>query len=267
MRPNTSHSTRASSGSQLPGGKPRRGSSQLLFVIGLLGMVTLSPSLCLAETPRTGNLEFKVGSYEPDIDSEFSGSEPGPYETVFGEAIFPLYLVRGDYLFYQGIGSLGVGAGAGWGQASGHGKLADGTTSSDTTTFNMMPFDVGIIYEFDWLAQRWPVPFVPYGRADLTYTIWWFKNGIDEVTDYTDPVTDKTSDGYGGTWGTRFTGGMRVLLDTFAPGMAHTFDVDFGVNNTYLFLEVVYSIVDDFGSDSSIHLGSTSYNGGIAFEF
>ena len=71
MRPNTSHSTRASSGSQLPGGKPRRGSSQLLFVIGLLGMVTLSPSLCLAETPRTGNLEFKVGSYEPDIDSEF----------------------------------------------------------------------------------------------------------------------------------------------------------------------------------------------------
>jgi hypothetical protein len=60
--------------------------------------------------------------------------------------------------------------------------------------------------------------------------------------------------------------GLQLLLDWLDSGAADTFDLDWGVKNSYLVFEAQYRRVDDFGSES-IDLGGWSYMGGLLFEF
>ena len=232
----------------------------------------LIPAAALAESPRNVNLEFKVATwYVPAVDSEF-GAGVTPYHDVFGGGSFLLWQSRADYLIYSGVfGTAAAGGGIGYGQKSGHGYLSDGETkSSDSTTLHLLPLEFGVMYGYDWLAHTYSIPVVPYGRFDIVYAFWWFTNGVGDTSSYTTPDGATSSSGYGGTWGYRVAGGARLLLDIFAPAMARTFDVDFGVNNSYLLVEYVYASIDDFGSSSSIRLGSGAkgyVNFGLAFEF
>lgn len=228
----------------------------------------LTPALALAESPRNVNLEFKLATwYVPNVDSEF-GKGVNPYHDVFGSSSLLLFQGRADYIVYSGIGgTAAAGAGFGYGQKSGHGYLSDKVTrATDETTLHLLPLEFGVLYEYDWLAQNYSIPIVPYGRFDFVYAFWWFTNGVGDTSSYT--ATDGTpSKGYGGTWGFRVAGGARILLDTFAPSMARTFDVDFGVNNSYILVEYVWARIDDFGSKNSIRLGGGYVNFGLAFEF
>jgi len=236
----------------------------------------LAPAAAHAESPKNVNLEFKVATwYVPAVDSGTFAINPAtaspytPYDDVFGGGSFLLFQARADYLFYSGVfGTAAGGGGLGYGQKSGHGYLSDGVTrATDSTTLHQLPLDFGVLYAYDWLAHNYSIPVVPYGRFDFVYDFWWFTNGVGDTSSY-DAPDGTSSDGYGGTWGYRLAGGVRLLLDVFAPAMARTFDVDFGVNNSYLLVEYVWSKVDDFGSSKSIRLGDEGYvNFGLAFEF
>jgi len=232
----------------------------------LVGVVC--PAVLVAESPRNVNLEFKLAAwYVPEVDSEFAAGVH-PYKDVYGDSSLLLFQSRADYLIYSGVfGTVAAGGGFGYGQKTGHGFLSDGETkASDSTTLHLLPLEFGVLYAYDWLAQRWSIPVVPYGRFDFAHAFWWFTDGVGDTASYT--VNDeKAADGLGGTWGFRLTGGARLLLDVFAPAMARTFDVDFGVNNSYLLVEYVWCKLDDFGSSSSIHLGGSYINFGLAFEF
>ena len=237
--------------------------------LALLLLCLLVPLAARAESPRNVNLEFKIASwYVPDVDSEFPG-DTSPYHDVFGGSSLLLFQSRADYLFYSGVfGTVAGGGGFGYGQKSGHGYLSDGVTkASDSTTLHLLPLDFGVLYAYDWFAQTWNIPIVPYGRFDFVYAFWWFTNGVGDTSSYDAPDGSSSSKGYGGTWGFRVAGGARLLLDTFAPAMARTFDVDFGVNNSYLLVEYVWARIDDFGSAKSIRLGGGYVNFGLAFEF
>jgi hypothetical protein len=232
----------------------------------LMLLLAWAPAL-QAESPRTTNLEIRLGSYSPDLDREFGDADKQPYADVFGHSVFPMFQLAMDWEFLQGYGTAGAGASLGYGSVTGKGRLSDGSEASDTTGLHLMPFTLGLMYEMDYAAERWNVPLVPFGRFDFVYTIWWFTDGSGSVTSHT--AADGTrSQGYGGTWGFRYGGGLKLLLDVFAPDMAHSFDVDFGVNNTYLVAEITWYRVDDFGSSSSISLGADrALSFGLGFEF
>ena len=236
----------------------------LFATLALLALL-ITPTALRADSPRTMNLELEMSSYTPAVDSGVSGATP--YDDIFGGAIFPLFRVRVDRMLYQGWGTLAAGLGLGYGSVSGKGRLVDGSKSKDDTTLHLMPGELGLMYQFDWAAERWSIPVVPFARFDLAYTIWWFTNGVGDVSSY-EAEDGETSEGYGGTWGYRYGAGLKLLLDVFAPEMAHTFDVDFGVNNSYLVAEAVWSDIDDFGSGESIQVGAdAALYFGIAFEF
>ena len=49
--------------------------------------------------------------------------------------------------------------------------------------------------------------------------------------------------------------------------MARAFDLDMGVNNSYLFAEYLSATIDDFGDRNSLHLGDDTVFFGVAFDF
>ncbi len=60
--------------------------------------------------------------------------------------------------------------------------------------------------------------------------------------------------------------GCEVRCSFLSPTMSRTFDASSGVNNRYLFIEMLTAEADDFGDDTSLRLGDTTALFGIAFE-
>jgi hypothetical protein len=217
-------------------------------------LVAVLPATARAESPRWGSFDVAVGTYRPDVDSEFS-SAPFPYQGAFGTKkgwMFRLAIARS---IFTKAGSLEAGASAGFFQQSGHGQLATGGVSPDETKFRMIPTSLFLTYRFDLLADRWNVPLAPYGRVALERYNWWVTDGSGS--------TSKD----GATNGWSIAGGLALLLDFFDPGLAREMDQDSGVNHTYLFAEVKRAEVDDFGSSKSWILSDTSFAGGLMFVF
>lgn len=167
---------------------------------------------------------------------------------------------------------MAVGFELGYGSVTGHGvEAGTNTESADETKLHIFLMNISLVYHFDVFVEWWKVLLVFYVKAGFDYNIWWITDGVGETTEYSGVAAEGESpltlEGKGDTWGWHVTGGIKILLDVFAPRMAQTFDVDAGVNNSYLFAEVVYADISDFGSDTSFQLGDLVFLFGMAFEF
>lgn len=218
------------------------------------------------ESPRLVMFELKFGPYKPNIDDEFSGST-GPYRDIFGDDSFLMSAVQIEVEFFQDFGTLAAGGGFGFGTTSGKSQSYDGSTSSESTSLYLMPFNLSLSYHLDIFAVRWNVPLVPYVRAGIDYVVWWTTDGLGDVSDWAATDTSSVRPGRGGVWGWHVSAGLKFLLDVLAPGMAHTFDQEVGVNNSYIFAEFVHLVADDFGSGDSLRVGDSTFLFGLAFEF
>jgi hypothetical protein len=231
----------------------------------LLLLALLVPAPARAEeSPQTMAMEFRVGMYAPEVDSEFAG-DVHPFRDAFGKDDTFTWGGEYDVQFWHGFGSLGAFGAVSWGRMSGKGLLTDGSQSSDETTMTLLPFVVGAVYRFDVLATRFNVPFVLALKGGLDYTVWTIDDGVGDTSEY--ETTDKeTVKGEGGTWGLYGAVSLHLLLDFFEPHAAKVFDNDLGVNNSYLFAEYAWWVVDDFGSSSSFNLSDSGLVFGLAFE-
>jgi len=227
------------------------------LLVALLALGVAAPAG--AASPRWGSFELGAQTYRPDIDSEFTTS-PGPYETIFGGGRGFMFQFGFSRALYTGVGSLELGLRTGFFRDSGKG-VESGTVppvlSGDDTTFNVVPTGLALTYRFDWLAERWNVPLAPYGRATLERYNWWVTDGSGSWVQE------------GATNGWSVAAGVGLLLDFFDPMLAREFDMDSGVNHTYLFFEVTKSSVDDFGSSKSWNLSDekVSLGFGLLFAF
>lgn len=213
-----------------------------------------------AESGRNMLVELKFGPYLPDIDREFSTKQP--FRDIFGTSQRLMTRLEFDYEFFTGFGVAAVGVSIGYSQFKGKGLLASGEKSADSTKMHILPLSLDLIYRFDWLWQRHNVPFVPFAKGGIDCYVWWVMDGVGDVARGGDG-----SRGRGATFGGHVSLGLSFVLDSLAPQMAQTFDVEMGVNNTMIFVEYVFSWIDDFGSSKSWDLGSRTFLAGIAFEF
>lgn len=225
----------------------------------LVAVLAAAPAAGLAQpSPRRGSFELGAGTYRPDVDAGLAA--PGPYEQVFGTSRGWMLRAGVSRALYTKVGSLELGLRTGWFRDSGKGLIeSDGglVESGDETTFNVIPTSVTLTYRFDWLVERYGIPFAPYGRVALERFNWWVTDGRDEWAKE------------GATNGWSATGGLAFLLDFLEPGAARTLDRETGVNHTYLFFDVTTTHVDDFGSSSSWDLSDEelSLSGGLLFVF
>jgi hypothetical protein len=221
--------------------------------------VAVAPVAVRAQpSPRLGSFELGAGTYRPDVDSGFTA--PGPYQQVFGSGRGWMLRAGIARSLFTRMGSLELGLRTGWFRDSGKGLVDSGGTlvaSGDETTFNVIPSSVTLTYRFDWLVERYGIPFAPYGRVALERYNWWVTDGQGHWAKE------------GATNGWSLTGGLAFLLDFLEPGAARTLDRETGVNHTYLFFDVTKSQVDDFGGSKSWDLSDErlSLGGGLLFIF
>ncbi|MFT7623870.1 MAG: hypothetical protein ACI9WU_003055 [Myxococcota bacterium] len=211
------------------------------------------------ESPRSHQIALKFGPYLPNIDGS-------AYETAFGDDSIFMFRFEYDYQFFKTFGSLAVGFEVGYGSVTGKGQAVDdATTSGDETRLQMVPLALSLVYALDVMAVRYNIPLVPEFEFGFDWVHWWIEDGTGETSTYSDGVDTFT--GAGATLGWHVSVGLKLLLDTMAPNMAQTFDTEVGVNNSYLFAELLYADISDFGSDTSWDVGTLTGMFGLAFEF
>lgn len=229
------------------------------FALSLAAL--LAATAVRAESPRYGSFELGAGTYRPSIDSQAGLATPLPYQQIFGTGRDWMFRVGVSRAIFTFPGSLELGFRTGFFRVSGHSLQRDPATnaitdqkSGDTTSFNIVPTSLTLTYRFDLLADRYNVPFAPYGRVALERYNWWVSG-------------DGSSTKTGATNGYSFTGGIAFLLDFLDSGLARELDADTGINHTYLFLDATKSWVKDFGSSKSWDLSDEKISLGFGMLF
>ena len=219
------------------------------------GMLGYAPE-SYADSPVNMMFELKAGPYTPDklgkaYDSHFKDSAS--------------FILEGEYdwQFWRGVGSLGVGLHLGYGNVKGHGVEKDsGEKSVDTTELHWLPLRISLVYRFDYLWTRLNVPLTIYAKAGFDYSFWWIYNGADST------AKADGKDGYGGTFGFHVVAGAAFVLNWLAPEMAKSFDVEWGINNSYIFAEYMYAQIDNFGASGAFNLTEkATFMIGLGLEF
>ncbi|MBV71720.1 MAG: hypothetical protein CMH52_10305 [Myxococcales bacterium] len=214
------------------------------------------------EAPPKYTLDIQLGSYTPNIDSQFersAGSVLPPYESAFSGDPSLLFKISMQRNIATPIGTTGIGVSAGYWCKEGKAIAPTGSDASDTTEMIIYPFQLQASYRVDrWLDY---VPLAPIARVGLSYSYWRIYDGSDSVAEFA-PGQKAT----GGTLGWHAAVGIHLLLDALDPEAAIDFERDAGLMNTYFTIEYQYSRVDDFGSAESFRLGDEVLMFGLALD-
>jgi hypothetical protein len=216
----------------------------------------------LGETPRDWIVEVNGTSFYPDVNKEASLNGAQPYTDAFGQNRMWLFGAELEYELWQGFGTVAVGGAVGYANVYGHGHVAGtGEPAPDITTLRTVPVRLLVSYRFDYLARRWGIPLVPFGKIGPADTFWWATNGTGDVSSFPDG-----SKAYGGKWGYELTGGLALELNFFDRELGDDFDRDFGVNSVYLHAAYTLLSANNFGRPG-LDLSSRAWVFGLGFEF
>ncbi|MBI4691006.1 MAG: hypothetical protein HY754_12205 [Nitrospirae bacterium] len=166
-----------------------------------------------------------------------------------------------DHYHHKGSGLFGIEAGwkpfrqaelnidVSYSSAKGSAITQSGRTSSDTVTFTQIPVHLSLLFRLAFLENQIVVPYAGGGYSCVAYR---------------ERLNGETVSG--GMSGYHVKGGLQFLLDILEPEVAKDFYDSWHVSNTYLFIEIMSSKVDNFGKEN-IDLGGRSIMGGLLFEF
>ncbi len=241
----------------------RNGARAALLAPALVA-TTLVSAPAHADSPLDNSAEFRATRYLPAIDAPFAGKAK-PYADIFGNADWEIGGAA-DVRLWDRFGSLSVGLGYGWFTKEGKGlERSTGKASTDATTLKILPLSLDLTYRLDPLAHKAGIPFVPYAKIGAMYAIWWMLNGSGDYATYTTASGSKL-EALGGTGGWHAAAGLRFLMDVLEPSAARSFDIEMGVNHSYLYVEYDRRVLNDFGSSKSIDLSDGVFSFGLAFD-
>jgi len=218
------------------------------------------------ESPQSWALELRFGPYEPNIDDEFGGT--GPYDHVFGDSTRWYLGLELDWqaLRIPHFGSIGPGFSWGYTRMNANARLTGSNEmSSEETSLWIMPMYVVGVLRVDVLANDIGVPLVPYLKAGVGYALWKTSDGLG--TSAYETAEGETDVGRGSSYGWHFAPGIALQLDVFDEHAANNLDNSVGVNHSYAYVEWMRSKLDGFGSDDQMHVGTSTWVAGLAFEF
>ena len=212
--------------------------------------------------------EARFAPYWPAIDSQ-PGLTGKPYYNTFGG--MARLLVSGEFDF-QAIriphfGSLGPGLSFGYTEMSAPAPVVggNGQLSGENTNLEVFPFYLVAVLRVDVLLRDYRIPFVPYAKAGLAFTLW--RSFTDTGGTSCIPTSSGNSCAFGGTWGEQFALGGMLNLDWIDQRAAGNLDQATGINHTYLFAEWMFANLDNFGSSKGLRVGTNTIAAGLAFEF
>jgi uncharacterized protein (TIGR03382 family) len=230
----------------------------------------LAPAARAAEgtPPPRFLIGFKLDKYDPKVDTE-PGISGTPYHDVFGSRVPLRFQLEFDWeAYHHEVGSLMIGATAGFWQNFGKAVLLSSTPgnpqpSQDTALLNVWPFGLVATYRFDWLAQRWQrFPLIPYAQAGLATALWVSLDGTGDVS-----TSSSGGRGKGWTYGYTTALGAALSLNSIDPDLAHEAYLDTGIKRTSVFAEYGWTYLNDFHKSGALILSDRAWRFGFAVEF
>lgn len=209
---------------------------------------------------------LRLGPFLPSIDDERLDSMP--YDRMFGDGAW-MPSIDLHRLFTSRIGQLGGGMSVGY-----FGKSADAwRPGSDTeraegngTSLRIIPFELTAIYRASQLDDNWGIPFVPYARGGLAYSLWWVRRPDGELSKACDGTMETCDRGIGGSLGLVGAAGLALRAERIDGDAARSMR-DSGIEHAGFYAEVSMSWVDGFGNEKKLSLGDTTWSAGVDFEF
>ena len=127
-----------------------------------------------------------------------------------------------------------------------------GDESAEISRLTLVPLSANAIVRLHFFRNQ---PIVPYAGAGYAYLVWSERNPIED-----DQVDGDKS-------GVTMFGGVQILLDWIEPGRADDLDNWWGVNDTFLNLEVSRSTYGDSDDVNGLDLGHVQARASFLFEF
>lgn len=184
------------------------------------------------ESPERFDWQLHIGPYTPyvgsDAFSEIFGGDGGPMVAMELDT----HIVRIPY-----VGPIGIGVRGGWARYTarsctvGADDLPDCDNRSDEREkFVLLPVTIMAFLKVDVLARELHFPLVITGKLGLDSFFWRSRRGGDTV-------------GSGRSIGLRWGVTFALELDFIEPRAARRLDEDWGINHSYLFVELYGSLL------------------------
>lgn len=160
----------------------------------------------------------------------------------------------GAALSYKVVRQIEVGVEASYARGTGKGQqpLHPALGPSGEVTYEQVPVNLFILARGVFHEEQWLVPYAGAG-----YTRFFYRQRVKGQE-----KTEGSVNGY------HARAGMQLLLDRLEPESAENVLLDFGVHNSYLFVEGRYLNAEvDTVPSGSVNLGGTSVLGGLLVEF
>lgn len=223
--------------------------------------------------------EVRFAPYWPQVDDEFD-TDKGPYNKVFGDKPKFYFGLEFDYLPLRipYVGMIGPGFGWGWTRSSAKAKIK-GTNkdSSENTSLTVMPMHLSVVARFDELMHRTGIPIVPYGKFGVGLAPWSaatskgvsvYGNTAPDTPCGTKDVDKPTCTvGEGSTWGLHLALGAMFSLNWLDPRSSGLLYEDTDIAHIYVFGEWMDAILNGLGSDTALHVGTSTVVVGLAGDF
>ncbi len=197
-------------------------------------------------SPERFIVVFRGGPYTPNTGSDktfktFYGGDSGPLLDLELNAI----ALRVPKVLY-----VNVGGSVGMASYSGRALGPSGTVVSEKTTFTINPLVAMGSLRIDALPRLLKVPFIFTGKAGWEWAHW--STGTGTRTDAT-----------GWSVGPFYAGELALDLDTFEPAAARSMDEEWGINHTFIALEIYHFAP----TSKSLPIGATAWLVGLGFNF
>ncbi len=229
-----------------------------------------------AEIPEH-NIYIHFGEYSPTVSTDTNIQD---YYDVFygGKATEPYMAAIGwDWYFFDAFGLLGISTQIGSWKANGKSRvcysesneseviacdatnIATSSSGNDSTTLNIMPVGLGLVYRLDILKRLFNFPFVPYGKGSLQY-FFWSNYGGSKISKI------NGEEGRGATAGYQLTAGLAMALGWIEPNAAAKGRATNDIYDSYLYAEWSQTYADHFGKKKRFNMSAQQINFGLAIE-
>jgi opacity protein-like surface antigen len=208
-----------------------------LVLLALLLLPSAAAADALSNQPPWA-LEIKGGVFAPSLPD---------WSRFYGKRDMPEY---GLSLAYKLFERVELGAGAGWIRGKGKALLPiHGAPSIDNVTYELYPVNIFVLARAVWSDEQWLVPYAGGGWTRIYY-----RQKIEDGQS-----ARGFADGY------HVRAGLQLSLDSFDSRASSRMYADYGVFNTYFFVEAERTRAVE--RSASVDLGGTAYLGGLRFEF
>jgi len=193
------------------------------------------------ESTERLTLELRIGPYQPALETfeQFFADDDG---LLLGLELDVIAFRLDDILYLSGGGQIG------WAKYKGTAVDMAGANTSEETSLEIFPLSLLAVARFDAFARKLGIPFIVTGKLGYTWMNWSTETG----------GSDRAS---GWSLGFAYAGQLALDLDSLDQAAARVMDEEWGINHSFLFLEI-------FGfapNDDSLDLGGVSWAAGLGF--